>query len=192
MPPPLGPPGPDSVPMRQRPSGPPIMSGGGLPGAGPGIQAPSHHPMRFHQPNAGGYPGIPVGSGMIPPHANLIPGSGPPHPMHGNPMMSHHHHPPGAIIGHPRPRWIGPSMGQQGQPGGPPCPPQQGGLPVVCSGSAGPNSVSSTGPGSAGPGSCGGGIVPSPGHPGTPNQHPSHIAVPSPLNNQVRFKCYFA
>ncbi|KAH8863742.1 Single-stranded DNA-binding protein 3 [Schistosoma japonicum] len=186
MPPPLGPPGPDPVSMRQRPSGPPLMPGGGLQNAGPGLQGPSpHHPsVRFHQPGAGGYPGIPVGGGMIPPHANLLPGSGPPHPMHGNPMMPHHHHPSGAIVGHPRPRWIGPSISQQA--GGPPCPSQQGGGPPVCSGSAGPNSVSSAGPGSVGPGSCGGsGIVPSPGHPGTPTQHAApHLAAPSPINNQ--------
>lgn len=186
MPPPLGPPGPDPVSMRQRP-GPPIMSGGGMPGTGQGIQGPSpHHPsMRFHQPGASGYPGIPVGSSMIPPHANLIPGSGPPHPIHGGPMMPHHHHPGAAIVGHPRPRWIGPPIPQQPQSGGPPCPQQQG--PIVCSGSAGPNSVSSAGPGSVGPGSCGGGgsgIVQSPGHPGTPNQHAPHLAAPSPINNQ--------
>ncbi|VDQ07767.1 unnamed protein product, partial [Trichobilharzia regenti] len=30
MPPPLGPPGPDPVSMRQRPSGPPLMPGSGL------------------------------------------------------------------------------------------------------------------------------------------------------------------
>ncbi|GAA52633.1 F-box protein 8 [Clonorchis sinensis] len=63
MPPPLGPPGPDPISMRQRPSGPPLMPGGGIPpGAGPGIQGPSpHHPsMRFHQAGAGGYPGPPV------------------------------------------------------------------------------------------------------------------------------------
>ncbi|CAH8653209.1 unnamed protein product [Schistosoma haematobium] len=180
MPPPLGPPGPDPVSMRQRPSGPPLMTASGLQNPGPGLQGPSpHHPsVRFHQPGTGGYPGIPVGSSMIPPHANLLPGSGPSHPMHGNPMMPHHH-PPGAIVGHPRPRWIGPSIPQQA--GGPPCPPQQGGGPPVCSGSAGPNSVSSTGPGSVGPGSCGGsGVVPSPGHPGTPTQHAPHLAAPSP------------
>lgn len=185
MPPPLGPPGPDPVSMRQRPSGPPLMTASALQNPGPGLQGPSpHHPsVRFHQPGTGGYPGIPVGSSMIPPHANLLPGSGPSHPMHGNPMMPHHH-PPGAIVGHPRPRWIGPSIPQQA--GGPPCPPQQGGGPPVCSGSAGPNSVSSTGPGSVGPGSCGGsGIVPSPGHPGTPTQHAPHLAAPSPINNQV-------
>ncbi|CAH8667561.1 unnamed protein product [Schistosoma rodhaini] len=184
MPPPLGPPGPDPVSMRQRPTGPPLMTASGLQNAGPGLQGPSpHHPsVRFHQPGAGGYPGIPVGGSMIPPHANLLPGSGPSHPMHGNPMMPHHH-PPGAIVGHPRPRWIGPSIPQQA--GGPPCPPQQGGGPPVCSGSAGPNSVSSAGPGSVGPGSCGGsGIVPSPGHPGTPTQHAPHLAAPSPINNQ--------
>ncbi|THD27004.1 Single-stranded DNA-binding protein 3 [Fasciola hepatica] len=204
MPPPLGPPGPDPASMRPRPSGPPLIPGGGIPsGAGPGLQGPSpHHPsMRFHQAGAGGYPGIPVGGGMIPPHANLLPGAGPPHPMHGGPMLpQHHHHPPGAMIGHPRQRWMGPSLPQQGQsqPGGPPGPPPQGGggggPPIVCSGSAGPNSVSSAGPGSVGPvsgggaggGSGGGGIVQSPGHPGTPNQHvpPQHLAAPSPINNQ--------
>ncbi|KAF5405057.1 Single-stranded DNA-binding protein 3 [Paragonimus heterotremus] len=193
MPPPLGPPGPDPVSMRQRPSCPPLMPGGGLPpGAGPGLQGPSpHHPsMRFHQTGAGGYPGPPVGSSMIPPHANLIPGAGPMHPMHGGPMLPQHHHHPGAMMGHPRPRWMGPSMQQQQQtqPGGPPGPPQPSSGPsVVCSGSAGPNSVSSAGPGSVGPGSCGGGgIVQSPGHPGTPNPHvpPQHLAAPSPINNQ--------
>ncbi|KER33102.1 hypothetical protein T265_00995 [Opisthorchis viverrini] len=194
MPPPLGPPGPDPISMRQRPSGPPLMPGGGIPpGAGPGIQGPSpHHPsMRFHQAGAGGYPGPPVGGGMIPPHANLIPGGGPIHPMHSGPMIPQHHHHPGAMLGHPRPRWMGPSIPpqQQSQQGGPPGPQQGGGPPVVCSGSAGPNSVSSAGPGSVGPGSCGGGgggIVQSPGHPGTPTQHvpPQHLAVPSPINSQ--------
>lgn len=194
MPPPLGPPGPDPVSMRQRPSGPTLMPGAGLPpNAGPGLQGPSpHHPsMRFHQSGAGGYLGPPVGGSMIPPHANLLPGGGPIHPMHGGPMIPQHHHHPGAMMGHPRPRWMGPSMGpqQSSQPGGPSGPPQQGGgLPAVCSGSAGPNSVSSAGPGSVGPGSCGGGssgIAQSPGHPGTPNPHvPSHLAAPSPINSQ--------
>lgn len=183
MPPPLVPPGHDPTLMRQRPSGQPLMPGSGLQNTGSGLQGPPHHPsVRFHQSSAGGYP-VPVGSGMIPPHANLLPVSGPPHPMHGNPTMPHHHS-SSAMLTHPRPRWVNPSIPQQAC--GPPCPQQSIG-PPVCSGSAGPNPVSSAASGSVGPVSCGGsGVVPSPGHPGTPTQHPpTHLTVPSPINNQV-------
>ncbi|CAH8290266.1 unnamed protein product [Schistosoma bovis] len=182
MPPPLVPPGHDPTLMRQRPSGQPLMPGSGLQNTGSGLQGPPHHPsVRFHQSSAGGYP-VPVGSGMIPPHANLLPVSGPPHPMHGNPTMPHHHS-SSAMLTHPRPRWVNPSIPQQAC--GPPCPQQSIG-PPVCSGSAGPNPVSSAASGSVGPVSCGGsGVVPSPGHPGTPTQHPpTHLTVPSPINNQ--------
>nr|VZI44073.1 unnamed protein product [Spirometra erinaceieuropaei] len=183
MAPSLGPLGPDSGGMRQRPSIPPMLPnvGVGGPGSGAGLgpnSQPMHPSMRFHQPGAGQYGPVPGGMLTGPQHPGGLPPGQPGHPIHGVPL-SHHLHPSGANIGHGPPpsraRWMGPCSGgpqgpgSQGSGGGG----GSGGHPVVCSG-IGPMPPQT---------SSAGGIAPSPGHPGTPGSGATQVAAQSPSNN---------